>query len=156
MTHYFLAPSRVVTHAVLEAPGEPYGKRARVTNGPWRYTEYHLIVFLLTSDGVRHMAADLDLATGTFHDYERMNYRFDAVSLVRVNESDTQERNFELGLVCGTNIQLRVTEPAGPVLELHEDAASVSAATKDAAGLANTIDVLEGVAAEGKGWIRRR
>ena len=53
--HYRLARHQVITHAFLEAPGTR-AKRARVRNGPMRYSRYSLIVFLLTSDGVRQMS----------------------------------------------------------------------------------------------------
>jgi hypothetical protein len=154
MQQYGVSPSRVITHAFLEAPAETYSKRARVFNGPWRYTRYHLLVFLLTADGVRQVAADLDFAKGSFHDWERTNYRFDAVAAVRVLEADDYRRTFELGLVSGERISIRVTEPSTEQLQQGEDAKSLFRVALDAAGLTNTLHVLEGAAAEGKEWIR--
>jgi hypothetical protein len=72
--HYKLARHKVITHALLEAPG-PRAKRARVRNGPMRYSRYSLIVFLLTSDGVRQMSADLLFLQGDVRAGDRVNYR---------------------------------------------------------------------------------
>jgi hypothetical protein len=155
MRQYGLSPSRVITHAVLEAPAKGYRKRARVLNGPWRYMRYHLLVFLLTDDGVRQVSADLALAEGTFHDWERTNYRFDAVAAVRVLQPDNYERIFQLGLVNGRNITIRVTPGEDEEqLQQGEDAEALNRAAMEAAGLTNTLNFLEGVAAEGKRWLQ--
>ena len=51
-------------HACLPRRARRRAKRARVRNGPMRYSRYSLIVFLLTSDGVRQMTADLLFVAG--------------------------------------------------------------------------------------------
>jgi hypothetical protein len=157
MRQYGLSPSQTITHTVLEAPARSY-QRSRVKSGPWRYSRYRLLVFLLTDDGVRQVAADLDIETATFHDKVRLNFRFDAVAAVRVLTSDDHEQTFELGLVSGESVSVRVTEASTGQPD-GEDQEFLLHVALDAAGLPNTLHVLEGIAAEGKEWIaqeRRR
>lgn len=153
MQHYKLKPQDVIAHAFIEAPAASY-KRARVRNGPWRYSRYKLLVFLLTADGVRQMTVDLDFEKATFHDRRRVNYRYDAVAAVQATEADDGHRTFELTLVNGHPIKVEVTgPPPNPEAEIEEDARTASQVTLDTAGLGNTLHVLEGIAAEGKEWI---
>ncbi|MQY04556.1 hypothetical protein [Actinomadura macrotermitis] len=158
LRHYGLVMSNMVAYAFIEAPGSS-ASRARVLNGPWRYTRYQLLLFLLTADGVRQLSAELDFARGTFHDRGRTNYRYEAVAAVRVRQADDGERSFELVLVNGERIQAKVIGPGMEELEPGETPGVVSEATLDAAGLHHTLHVMEGIAAEGKQWIaqeRRR
>ncbi len=152
MRHYKLAPHDVIAHAFIEAPAAYY-KRARVPKGPWRYSRYKLLIFLLTADGVRQMTVDLDFEKAAFRDRGRINYRYDAVAAVQVTEADDGHRTFELTLVNGHPIKVEVTGPPPDIVELGEDTRAVSQVTLDAAGLGNTLHVLEGVAAEGRKWI---
>ncbi|MBT8227720.1 MAG: hypothetical protein HKP61_22270 [Dactylosporangium sp.] len=156
--HYKLALQAIIAHAFMEAPA-PGCKWARVRNGPWRYSRYQLLVFLLTADGVRQMAVDLDFEQARFRNQERLNYRYDAVAAVGVQEADDGHKTFELALVNSHSIDVEVTGPASDPVAPGEDCRTVSRATLDAAGLGNTLHVLEGIAAEGKAWIhheRRR
>jgi len=155
MEHYKLKPSQVIAHAFIEAPASD--RRARVRNGPWRYPRYRLLVFLLTPDGVRQLIAELDFGEGTFHDKRRINYRFDAVAAVHVTETDDHRRIFELTLINGQPIAVRVTASSTELTEQllqGEDPVTLSRLALDATGLTNTLHVLEGVAAEGKEWIK--
>ena len=159
MRHYKLAPHDVIAHAYIEAPPDGRYKRARVKNGPSRYSRYKLLVFLLTVDGVRQMAVGLNFETGEFLHRERSNYRYDAVAAVHVVEADDGEKVFELTLVNNHSVKVAVTGPPPQTLEPGEDSRTISRVTLDAAGLDNTLHVLEGIAAEGKQWItyeRRR
>ncbi|MFI6763595.1 hypothetical protein ACIBF5_31175 [Micromonospora sp. NPDC050417] len=153
MRHYKLAPSEVIAHACLEAPAAS-SKKARVKKGPWRWSKYRLLVFLLTTDGVRQVTADLDFEAVSFHNRQRANYRFDAIASVRVSEADNDQQTFELTLVNGPPISVPVNEPRTEQLEQGESSRDLSEATLDASGLRNTLHVLEGIAAEGKEWIR--
>ncbi len=148
MRAYRLKWSDVSAYASLEAQGKPSHK-ARAKNGPWRYSRYELLVFLLTPDGVRQITVELDFAKASFHVWQRTNYRYDAVAAVRVTERDGA-REFRLSLVNGTDIEVAVTEPdqAGE----DEDARILADGAQDATGLRNTLFVLEGVAAEGRSW----
>ena len=86
MQHYRLKPSHVIAHAFIEAPAPSY-KRARYPQGPWRYSRYRLLLFLLTDDGVRQVNIDLDFKAGSAALTQRLNYRFDAVAAVRIDGS---------------------------------------------------------------------
>ncbi|MEJ3748271.1 hypothetical protein WEI85_33920 [Actinomycetes bacterium KLBMP 9797] len=152
MRHYKLAPRNIIAHAFIEAPA-PGCKRARVRNGPWRYSRYRLLIFLLTADGVRQMSVDLDFEKATFHNQDRLNYRYDAVAAVQVVEADDGHKTFELTLVNGHPIEAEVLGSDTDPVEPGEDRRTVSRVTLDAAGLGNTLHVLEGIAAEGKKWI---
>ncbi|MEV6348433.1 hypothetical protein [Actinoplanes sp. NPDC051851] len=146
---YKLKWSDVEAYACLEARG-PGGRRARVKNGPWRYTRYRPLVFLLTADGVRQLTTELDFERGTFHHPERTNYRYHAVAAVRVTVRYDDARNFRLFLVNGTDIDVDVNEGGQP--ESDEDRRILEDAVQDVTGLRHTLFVLEGVAAEGRRW----
>ncbi len=146
---YKLRWSDVSAYASLEARGSQ-SERARAENGPWRYSRYKLLVFLLTPDGVRQITVELDFAKGTFHDWQRTNYRYDAVAAARVTVRDDGAREFQLFLVNGVGIELAVTEAAQAVV--GEDNGILAEGAQDTTGLRNTLFVLEGVAAEGRSW----
>ncbi|MFI6497439.1 hypothetical protein [Nonomuraea typhae] len=152
MRHYKLEAKDVITHAFIEAPAFPC-KRAGVPDGPWRYSRYTLLVFLLTADGVRQMSAVLDFEKAGFHGQRRYNYRYDQVGAVHVNQADDGYLTFELTLVNGKAITLEISGPDPDADEPEEDERTVTQVTLDTAGLGNTLHVLEGIAAEGKEWI---
>lgn len=145
---YQLKWSDISAYASMEARGEG-SRRARAKNGPWRYSRYKLLVFLLTADGVRQITVELNFARAAFRHWERTNYRYDAMAAVRTSLRD-DAREFQLFLVNGAVIEVAVTEPgeAGD----DEDAEILANGAQDATGLRNTLFVLEGVAAEGRGW----
>ncbi|MEU8080312.1 hypothetical protein AB0B31_33255 [Catellatospora citrea] len=154
MRHYRLKPSDVIAHAFLEAPASGYTKRARVRNGPWRYSRYRMLVFLLTVEGVRQATADVDFETGVFEDWRRTNYRFDAVASVRVTESRGFPRTFAMALVSGDQIDVKVSESGAERPVDGEDSTMLAEVALDASGLTGTLHVLEGIAAEGKEWVK--
>jgi hypothetical protein len=159
--HYKLARHQVITHAFLEAPGTR-AKRARVRNGPMRYSRYSLIMFLLTSDGVRQMSADLRFLQGDVREGDRLNYRYDAVASAhvsqtpRASERSRIQQKFKLTLVNGEPISVIVTDLDPEDFQQGETEQSLEMATFDGASVANTLHVLEGVAAEGKAWLQER
>jgi hypothetical protein len=150
MRRFKLSRGDVLTFATLEAPAS-YCKRGRVAGGPWRYSRYALLLFLLTNEGVRQVNVQLDFHDGTFHDWNFTSYRFDALASVSVTEDDDGERVLVLTLVSGHRIAVQVTLADAP----SDDADLVSKVTLDAAGLENTLRVLEGIAADGEAWIAR-
>lgn len=152
--HYGLTMSDMIAHAFIEAPGSPT-RRARVRKGPWRYTRYRLLLFLLTKDGVRQLTADLDFARGTFHDRARTNYRYEAVAAIRVRQADDGDHSFELALVNGELVKAEMLAAAMEELQVDETLTTVSETTLDAAGFGHTLHVMEGIAAEGKRWIEQ-
>ncbi|MFI6294627.1 hypothetical protein ACIBEJ_23765 [Nonomuraea sp. NPDC050790] len=154
MTLYRLKRQDVLAHAFIEAPATPSYSRARDPNGPWRYSKYKILLFLLTKDGVRQYTVHLDFQKVTCRRTARTNYRYDAFTFVQVAETDNGENVFELTLTNGDPIRVKVTDPPTEVTE-HEskDPQSASQLTLGTAGLGNALHVLEGVAAEGKAWI---
>jgi hypothetical protein len=158
--HYKLDRHQVVTHAFLEESG-PRAKSARVRNGPMRYSRYTLIVFLLTSDGVRQMTADLKFEEGDIRKGDRLNYRYDTVASARVSLTSSAsdksriQQKFKLTLVNGEEISTVVTDLDPEDFQQGETEQSLERATLDAASVANTLHVLEGIAAEGKAWLQQ-
>ncbi|MFI6927255.1 hypothetical protein ACIBIZ_45495 [Nonomuraea spiralis] len=154
LRHYKLTMSGVIAHAFIEAPA-PGSERARLRGGPWRYKNYQLLVFLVTQEGVRQLTVTLDFLKGTFHDRQRLNYRFEAVASVRVKQSDDGGRDFQLALMNGNEISVEVNSGMEE-LQQGERPGAVSEVSLDAAGLPHTLHVLEAIAAEGKKWVDQR
>jgi hypothetical protein len=151
---YRLKRQDVLAHAFIEAPATPSYDRARVQKGPWRYSKYKILLFLLTKDGVRQLTVHLDFPKATFRSRARTNYRYDAFTFVQVAETDNGENVFELTLTNGDPIKVKVTDPPTEVTETEDkDPQGASQLTLGTAGLGNALHVLEGVAAEGKEWI---
>lgn len=146
-----LLPSDVLSYGFIHERADPAG-RARVLRGPWRYSRYTIMVFLLTDRGVRQLTAELNFAQGSFHDWQEVEYRFDVIASVRMSRKDGGERSFKLRLVDQDEISFEVTGSAGHPLP-NETADSISAAALDAAGLHHTLHLLQGVAAEGREWL---
>lgn len=153
LRHYRLSMSSLIAHAFIETPARP-GRSARVRSGPWRHERYKLLLFLLTTDGVRQVNAELDFTQGTLHDRDRTNYRYEAVTAVRVRQTDDDEHDFKLSLVNGEEIHIPAMAPEAERLQ-DEPSGVVSEVTRDAANLRHTLHVMEGIAAEGKRWIIR-
>ncbi|MEV7630309.1 hypothetical protein [Actinoplanes sp. NPDC089786] len=151
MRHYRINASQIIAHAVIEGPASGV-RRARVKHGPWRYSRYQIVLFLLTKDGVRQVNAHLDFEHISEQTTQRLNYRFDAVAAVRIDGIATQRQTFELTLVNGAPILVPVTDAIGEI-EAGEDPLKLSRVSLDASGLPRTLEVLEGIAAEGKEWI---
>lgn len=154
LRHYRLTMSGVIAHAFIEAPARG-SERARLRGGPWRFKKYQLLIFLVTQEGVRQLAVTLDFLKGTFHDRQRLNYRFEAVASVGVKQSDGGGRDFQLALVNGNEINVEVNSGVEELLQ-GERPGAVSEVSLDAAGLPHTLHVLEAIAAEGKKWVDQR
>ena len=155
LRHYGLNRSDVISYAFLETPGTPYD-RASVRNGPWRYTRYKIIVFLLTADGIRQVTYELNARDGEIEQRDWRSYRYDALASVEASVAkDGHRQEFKLYLVNGRVIPFRVSAPITEWNPDDGDAEAVSSATEDATGLRNTLRILEGVAADGKRWIAR-
>lgn len=152
MRHYGLAPRHVIASAFIGGSRRP-AQRARVRNGPWRYSHYRLTVFLLTADGVRQMSADLDFAQAALQIRQRTGYRYEAVASVHVTEADRTRPRFRLTLINGEPIDLEVSEAELGPPDARSDSSLADAVSLDSAGLANTLYILEGIAAEGKRWV---
>ncbi|XVQ11134.1 hypothetical protein ACQP1W_00730 [Spirillospora sp. CA-255316] len=75
----------VIADALLTVPA-PGCRKARVPNGPWRYTKYNIWVYLLTGAGVRLVKVTLDFATGKLSNQERTAFRYDAIASASIIE----------------------------------------------------------------------
>ncbi|MDO3704044.1 hypothetical protein Q3W71_20465 [Micromonospora sp. C28SCA-DRY-2] len=155
LQQFRLQPSQVVAHAFLESPARSARKR-RAADGPWRYTHYRLLLFLLTEDGVRQIDLELDFRRAAHRDTQRLNYRFHAISAVRIDGLALDKPTFHLTLNSGETITVQVTGTDTDPTERNDDPRPVTDLTLDASGLRQTLHVLEGVAAEGKDWVRHR
>jgi hypothetical protein len=145
----------MLSYAFLETPGAGY-QRASVRNGPWRYTQYKLIIFLLTAEGIRQVAYELDTRDGGIQQRDWRSYRYDAIASVQASVAkDGHRETFDLHLVNGHTIPFRVADPITDWRPEEGDAEALAEATADASGLRNVLKILEGVAADGKGWIAR-
>lgn len=164
LEYFSLRRSDVISYAFLETPSPPY-KRASDCNGPWRYTCYKIIVFLLTAEGIRQLTYELRTRDGDIQPRDDRSYRYDAIASVEASlAKDGSRQEFKVHLMDGKTIPFRV---AAALTELNagddtvEDLASatdieaLSSATEDATGMRNTLRILRGVAADGKAWIAR-
>jgi hypothetical protein len=164
LDHFQLPRSRLIAHAFLEEPAVAV-KRARVDGGPWRYTKYRLLVFLLAEDGVRQVRANLDFVTATLTIRERTSYRHDAIVSVRVLKEPRRQK-FELRLTAGEPITVRVRDADPGEAQQDQDAGSkeetqaAEEAAEDTAtdvtSLAEFLHALERAAGEGRNWFRGR
>ncbi len=154
LRHYRLVWRDVIAHAFLQTPAKRY-KRARVKGGPWRYSRYDIRLFLITHDGVREVSTELDFEHASRHGEQRNNFRFDAVSSVHVAKTNELGYTLELTLMNGPTRDIRVTDPETRQLDAEENLVTFAKMNLDAAGFVHTLHILEGIAADGKGWILR-
>ncbi|GAB1515109.1 hypothetical protein [Actinophytocola sp. KF-1] len=175
-----LSSREIIAHVVLTA-GKPRAMRARVVNGPPRFSKYVVLVFLLTEHGVREVDVDLDFRTGAIYDERRTAFRYDALASAQVLEKGFQSaagqqhvvllgrdvhltdksslvlsRTFELALVNDQKIEVVVDNYEGLLDDsTTEDRSALDKLALDASGVAIALHILEAVAAEGREWITR-
>ncbi|MFD7510538.1 hypothetical protein ACFV5N_14550 [Streptomyces sp. NPDC059853] len=154
LRHYQLTWRDLIAHTILMTPARPY-KRGRVRGGPWRYSRYGFRLFLVTQDGVREISMEFDFTDAKCGDKQRSNYRFDALSSVQVSERTNVGYDLELVLTNGPARSIRVKDADTHQLAPGESAEEISEINLDAAGFTQTFRLLEGIAADGKGWIER-
>jgi hypothetical protein len=154
LRHYQLTWRDLITHTILVTPARPY-KRGRVKRGPWRYSRYSFRLFLVTQDGVREVSSEFDFTDGRRGNRQRSNYRFDALSSVQVTERSETGYDLELFLTNGPARNIRVKDADTHQLAPDENAEEIAEIDLDAAGFIHTFRLLEGIAADGKGWIER-
>jgi hypothetical protein len=154
LRHYQLSWRNIIAHTVLMTPARPY-KRGREKGGPWRYSRYALRLFLVTQDGVREISTEYDFTDAKRTNEQRSNYRFDALSSVQVTEHVNTGYDLELILSNGPPRNIRVKDADAHQLAPDESARENSEINLNSAGFAQTFRLLEGIAADGKGWIER-
>ncbi|KJK54944.1 hypothetical protein UK12_31760 [Saccharothrix sp. ST-888] len=144
----------LITHTILVAPAPSY-KRGRVRGGPWRYSHYVFRLFLFTQDGIREISSEFNFSDATRKNEQRSNYRFDALSSVQVTENVDVGYDLELVLTNGPARKIRVKDADAHQLAPDENSQEISEISLSAAGSTHTFRLLEGIAADGKGWIER-
>jgi hypothetical protein len=161
LRNYRLSWSDVIAHAVLSGPASET-RAGRTSRSTWRYSRYDLRVFLITEDGVREVLAELDFEHIQFPGQERNNYRFDALSSVYVVEHADNGRALSVTLTNGPARTINVTAAEIMRPPAIRDSTDVSELSEyflemnlSAAGFWHAQQILEGIAAEGKGWIDR-
>ncbi|MFF2939591.1 hypothetical protein ACFVSQ_07095 [Streptomyces niveus] len=154
LRHYQLTWRDLITHTILMTPARPY-KRGRVKGGPWRYSRYSFRLFLVTQDGVREISSEFDFTDAKRGDEQRSNYRFDALSSVQVTERASVGYDLELILTNGPARNIRVKDADTHQLAPDENAQEIAEINLNSAGFIHTFRLLEGIAADGKGWIER-
>ncbi|MBT0772925.1 hypothetical protein KIH74_28540 [Kineosporia sp. J2-2] len=155
LKHYKLEPRRVLSHGILESPDRtrrPVHSRARVPQGPWRYRHYALVMFLLSNDGIRQVTTKLDFNRGELSGESRENFRYDTICSFRVETTRGNGRLLKLRRLDGNSDDYEIVTP-DDAPGITDDPAEVADISADAAGLHQAIHLLEGIAAEGKGWI---
>ncbi|MBW5483698.1 hypothetical protein GPJ59_17850 [Streptomyces bambusae] len=154
LRHYQLTWRDLITHTILLTPARPY-KRGRVKRGPWRYSRYSFRLFLVTQDGVREISTEFDFTDAKRGNEQRSNYRFDALSSVQVTERTDVGYDLELILTNGPARNIRVKDADSHQLAPDENAQEIAEINLNSAGFIHTFRLLEGIAADGKGWIER-
>ncbi|MGL5865174.1 MAG: hypothetical protein ACRCYX_04770, partial [Dermatophilaceae bacterium] len=96
----------------------------------------------------------LDFESAESQIAQRLNYRFDAVAAVRVHAIATPRQTFEMTLVNGAPISVPVGTSDSE--EGDADEHRVTTLSLDASGFNHTLQILEGIAAEGKAWVVHR
>ncbi|MFH8557190.1 hypothetical protein ACH4GP_17395 [Streptomyces celluloflavus] len=144
----------IIAHTILITPARPY-KRGRERGGPWRYSRYGLRLFLVTQDGVREINTEYDFTDAKRTNVQRSNFRFDALSSVQVTERTNIGYDLELILSNGPARNIRVKDADTHQLAPDESAREISEINLNSAGFTHAFRLLEGIAADGKGWIER-
>lgn len=154
LRHYQLTWRDLITHTILMTPARPY-KRGRVKGGPWRYSRYSFRLFLVTQDGVREISTEFDFTDAKRGNQQRSNYRFDALSSVQVTEHTHSGYDLELVLTNRQARNIRVKDADTHQLAPDENAQEIAEINLNATGFIHTFRLLEGIGADGKGWIER-
>ncbi|MEV8437469.1 hypothetical protein AB0425_08870 [Actinosynnema sp. NPDC051121] len=170
----------VIAHVIL-TEGLPWAKRARVIYGPPRYSEYLVLVFLLTENGVREFRFDLQFENAAVRNEQRASFSYGALVLVEVKEVGVEFAGKERKLVVLRNndvktmpdsrksmvhsralyLSLKNSRDIGLVVENFEELSDKEEENKErleelalgASGITSALRILEAVAVEGRGWI---
>ncbi|ROP35674.1 hypothetical protein [Saccharothrix texasensis] len=170
----------VIAHVIL-TEGLPWAKRARVIYGPPRYSEYLVLVFLLTENGVREFRFDLQFENAAVRNEQRASFSYGALVLVEVKEVGVQFAGKERKLVVLRNndvktmpdsrrsmvhsralyLSLQNSRDISLVVENFEELSDKEEENKErleelalgASGITSALRILEAVAVEGRGWI---
>ncbi|ASR36978.1 hypothetical protein BAY61_20570 [Prauserella marina] len=154
LRHYSLSWNDIITYSYLRTP-KTGSKRSRRHRGPSRASQYDVRIWLITVDGVREVHSDLNFEKASFMGRSRTNFRFDTVSSVGVKTPDQLSYTLELTLNNGPARPITITDTGQQHHRPDENPTELSRTNLAATGFTHTLRVLEGIAAEGKGWISR-
>src|SRR5699024_9264890 len=110
LRHYGLKWHQVIAHTFLLTPRHGCRKRARSADGPWRYSDHEMRLFLITQDGVREAVTHHVFDHGKYRGQERDHFRFDAVSSIHVAVTDTDTYRLKLTLMNGRPKKITVVD----------------------------------------------
>jgi len=166
-----LTTDDLVTH-VVTVEGTKDARRARVENGPLRYSAYDVQIFLLSQSGVREVTAHLDFLTGEVSNERRTLFRYNTLASARVVERGVRttkattlepvkvERlrayTLRLTLLNGEEITVigeNLRRNPGDLLDGAEQDDRLL--TLQSSGIEGALPILESVAAEGSEWIAK-
>lgn len=164
LDYFDLPRSRLAAYGFLEkaAPG---ARRSQIDGGLPRYQRYQVWMFLLAEDGVRQVRFHLNFLTGTPSQREQISYGYDHIAAAHVMRESNGGQKFTLRLTAGEPIEVRLRKAdlapdpgAGPgqsaAAAAETDDAKDEGTVTDAASVASTLHILEGVAAGGRRWLR--
>jgi hypothetical protein len=170
LRHFHLNRSRLLVHAFLRERA-PWARTAHSGDGQAYAERYQILIFLLVEEGIRIVRASLDASNGSVTIRERRDFRYDSIVAVRVTPVSADREQVELQLASGSPITLTVripapvmTRPAGAGSAAADNAGTADDATAaegeesplEAASMASTLHMLEGIAAEGRAWLSQR
>lgn len=178
MERYGLSNRDLITHVIITEPARDC-RRARLANGPTRYSAYSVRLFLLTGNGVRQLDVLLDFANGAENNERRNAFRYDAIASVEIEEPTVRPHGrrqvasedgggptgrlprpilrqaLTLTLLNGTRIDVRNDYVSRLPDEQREDREALESLAMDTSGAVSALRTLESVAADGREWIAR-
>lgn len=87
--HYDLRPQQIVYDFFVLEAGDG-ARRARVFNGPMRYSVYRIRLYVMTERGIRLATWNVDFAEGTHHGRSDTSQRYESISSVKVDRASIQ------------------------------------------------------------------
>jgi hypothetical protein len=158
--------------------------RAKVRNGPPRYSEYRVRLYVMTAGGIRQGEWVMDFATGKHSGRSDSAFRYDAISQVRVARIGVMLGEADQGIVAmQSDGSLRGTPRTnelmlGEALELTlnngqqtrvmvenfsklyerdiEDLTQLRRLAMETSGISTAFRILVAVAAEGRDWFAQQ
>lgn len=175
---YTLKNADVIAQFSL-AESVPGCRRARMANGPQRYSVYRIRQFLLTHNGVRQVEVCLDFASGAENNERRTVFRYDAIASGSTEPRTVRPRgrrqiataegggplgllpkpilrhDFRISLLNGELIEIKIDYDHLLPDEDRENPDALYKLIDDTTGSSIALLILESVAAEGTQWIAR-
>jgi hypothetical protein len=168
----------VVAHIVMSEGAEGTA-RARVPDGPTRYSRYIVRLFLLTYNGVRQLNVHLDFTTGAENKQTRSAFRYDAIAAAQIEEPNVWPHGrrqvatpegggpagqlprpvlrqaLHLTLFDGTPVDIKAEYQDLLTNESRHDREVLFDLDRQTSGAVSALRTLESVAGEGREWLKR-